>query len=167
MVRFGSSSILVGDDKSYASTQLRAATSPFYASGFQALDQLETGTVITLRRDGLDKNGNRDFDITSLRAYEVPNLLELFGATLIDAPPYFNTDQTFDNVLTNFAVRSTRRTLEPIIDEDGNQASFISCYGSTLEGIDAGTDRIVTLMLPKSYFQHAILIVQRTFSGGD
>ena len=102
-----------------------------------------------------------------MRAYEVPNLLELFGATLIEAPPYFNTDQTFDNVLTNFAIRSTRRTVEPIIDEDGNQASFISCYGSTLEGLDAGTDRIVTLKLPKSYFQHAILIVQRTFSGGD
>ena len=84
--RINTSAILIGDDKDYFSTNLRVGKAEVYASGFHILDSLETGSVITLRRDGRDSFNQRNMRVTQIRAYEVPNLLQLFGATVLATP---------------------------------------------------------------------------------
>ena len=78
--------------------------------------------------------------------------MQMFGATLVEAHPPKSSVHSFDNLLINYDSRSGRSFFKAIIDEDGNQASYESCYRIQEDGISAGPYRVMTLKLDKSYF---------------
>ena len=93
-----------------------------------------------------------NLQFTSIRAYETPNLMQMFEATLVEAHPPTSSNNSFDNLLMNYDSRSGRSFFNAIIDEDGNQASYKSCYRAQEDGVSAGPYRVMTVKLDKSFF---------------
>ena len=138
---------------------LETVYSPFFASGFLKLDELYPGKVISVRREG-PTSVNENFQLSQIRAYEVPNILEIASSTITVKPNSFSepdahgycTTYEPENILKHFDSRSNRRTIRPVINANGDQASYCSCYRAKFSATNDVQLFIVELKHDKSYF---------------
>ena len=77
--RVGKSRLWLGYEATPFSTELTAVTDYFFDGGFQILDRLHTGDILTVRRDGAPITSSFFYNLSTIRAYQVPNLLQVLN----------------------------------------------------------------------------------------
>ena len=125
------------------------------------LDFPVKGRYIVIRRIGPALPGaNSDrYGINEIKVYEVTNLLN-YGAKIFKAPDATTSTKTADNLINNLSVRSPRNTINPIVDDQGNRASFESCFVTDDSILGPNNNNLyeLTFDLGKPMMQNAVLI---------
>ena len=67
--RVGNSRLWLGYEATPFSTKLTPVTDYFFDGGFQILDGLHTGDILTVRRNGLAITGQIFYNLSTIRAY--------------------------------------------------------------------------------------------------
>lgn len=152
-----------------------------YDSGFQESETCSfTGRVLTLRRNlpALeDATDLKPFQMNTIRAYESPNLLEKYAATLqITKDTSSESDRFYKkkNLITNLRSRTPCSQYKakspvrgPLIDATGeNYANYYSCFAATEKQLAANGHKFVLgVDFGEPVFLHAIF-VQDDLRGG-
>ena len=109
------------------------------------------------------------FNLSTLIAFQTPNLLELeFGATIIaDYTP--DPGHEKENLNTNLDKRVSRNAAYPTtINATGTttiDTSIISCFKIETSQITPGDPFAMTFDLKKEYFIYSVLLVQNVLNG--
>ena len=71
-----------------------------------------------------------------------------------------------NNLITNLSQRTSGNNLKPLINKNGDEATFESCYRTTDEELAPLSHKFVmTIDLAKSFFIHCFLVVQDLYGG--
>ena len=138
-----------------------ATKEPFNEGGFINLDFPVKGRYIVIRRIGpaLPGTNINKYTINEIKAYEVTNLLN-YGAKIFKAPDATATSKTAENLINNLSVRSPGNTIKPIVDDQGNRATFESCFVTNDSILGSNSNHLydLTFDLGKPMMQNAVLI---------
>ena len=89
----------------------------------------------------------------------------MVGVT-ISAPVPTDANWAATNLITNFTSRTAGNNDNPLIDWAGNKATWNSCFKTGAAQLSVeGNKLVINVDLKKSYFQHAVLVVQDLFNG--
>ena len=103
---WGFTAIYTTDDESHTSiSQYSKCSGDFSEGGFKTLGSCK-GRFLIIARTGSGTSWYNVFDISEVRVYSVPNLLE--GATMIKAPTSKDLSFSADNLVENQETRSGR-----------------------------------------------------------
>jgi len=94
-----------------------------------------------------------------VKLYQTPNLLKFVKS--VHGPTPYSSDYSVDNLTTNFDNRANIYGRKPIIDIDGNTASYRSCFTTSKTLIDDHSDGMAVLRFEfdEAYMIHGLLLV--------
>ena len=106
-------------------------------------------------------NYSKVYHLNSLKAYQIPNLLDKYPARITADTSHSLPGYEAENLIRNLSSRSCGNDLQPLIDSYGHKATHKSCYRvSDVQLKDQGHILVLGVDLGVSVTQHAILIVE-------
>ena len=137
-----------------------------YDTSFVQLGTSCKGSTFVITRTAgqlYEEEGKNKLFFAEVRFYQTPNLLkELEGATSIYAEVGNTSDSSWNDIgrlITNLDNRSIAHDARPMTST--GFASYNSCFEISNDTVEAASNRIAfTVDLKKSYFIHAILLVE-------
>ena len=86
------------------------------------------------------------------------------GYVKISGPDPINQSKALSNLIHNLKTRTSGNNFMPRIDSNDNRAATDSCYETSYVQLGPlGDKMVITVDLSKTFFVHAVLVVQDLF----
>ena len=110
------------------------------------------GHYLSFRRDGYSAYDLK-LALSSMRLYEVPNLLQIVAATITGDTSQSKATYEAVNLITNLDSRSSGNYLHPIINSIGTQGTNEPCFKTSEVQLDSlDTILVLGIDLGESFF---------------